>query len=131
MGISSPQAMRGSGSSVMMVMMKSVLKRVVRTVWSYCGKWKGGRRVRDRDSNGRGRLEQRKTSTSKMEDRSSRTKSSKEIRTEGCEVWPSHDAARCGTLELMMLAAVGFRDAGRAEDESAVEIQCEELRCGL
>jgi hypothetical protein len=55
----------------------------------------------------------------------------KEIRTESREVRPSHDAAQRGTLELMILATVGFRDAGGAEDERAVEVQHEELACGL
>jgi hypothetical protein len=53
---------------------------------------------------------------------------SNEIRTEGCEAWPSHDSAQRGTLERMMLATVGFWDAESAEDESAVEVQHEGFR---
>jgi hypothetical protein len=55
----------------------------------------------------------------------------KEIRAKGGEVWPAHDAARCGTLELVVLAAGGLGWPRGAEEESAIEVQDEELACGL
>jgi hypothetical protein len=46
----------------------------------------------------------------------------KNICTEGSEVRARHDAARRGTLMVLVLATIGLRNARGAEEERAVEV---------